>query len=154
MRWPIHSNRARFLDARCILALGLSPCYCCTGDLGSSFRMLQRPTAFIALQAIDSGALRAIAIRLKVQRWCRRSTACCSFCGSCVRRWLRRTLRRSAREVCPPKPYFAPLVGGAQADPLLCGKAFDGMALVEMTTNQPFPIERCHSGHELAMDRG
>jgi IS5 family transposase len=28
--------------------------------------------------------------------------ACCSCCGSSVSRWVRRTLRRSAREATPP----------------------------------------------------
>ena len=35
-----------------------------------------------------------------------------------------------------------PLVGGAEADSGLCGKGFEWLTLVEITTNQPFPTER------------
>lgn len=48
------------------------------------------------------GACSYRAMRRRVQRWCLRSTACCSCFGSSVRRWLRRTLRRSASAAGPP----------------------------------------------------
>ena len=54
------------------------------------------------LRKVEKGACSSRAMCLRCSRWWRRSMACCSCCGSSVRRWLRPTLRRSASEAGPP----------------------------------------------------
>jgi hypothetical protein len=90
---------------------------------------------------VERGAPTALAILLRVQRWCLRSTACrsCSDRASAA--------GCSERSVDPPERCdlltvsLQPLVGGTEADPSFCGKDFEGMALVKMTTNELFPTE-------------
>ena len=39
-----------------------------------------------------------------------------------------------------------PLVGSAQADSSLRGEMSQELSVLNMTMNQPFPTDRCHSG--------
>lgn len=60
------------------------------GFLGSRFLSRLSPRVFITCQTVERGALRAMAIRRSVQCWCHKYTACCSCCGSSVRRGPRK----------------------------------------------------------------
>jgi len=93
-------------------------------------------------------------MRRSVQRWCLRSTACCSCCGSSVRRWVRRIFYRSASAQCGCTALTEPrqpLDLAAQADPGLRSKVFDRDAIIKMPTDQTFPTERCQAGIGVAM---
>jgi len=69
---------------------------------GSRFRSRRRPRRRIARARVVIGTSSSRAILLRVHRWCLGSTACGRCCGSGVRRWVRRTLRRSASAAGPP----------------------------------------------------
>ena len=78
-------------------------------------------------RSTDRGALRALTLLRGVQRWCRRSTASCSRCGSSVRRWLRRTLSRSARDATRPVRYRASYFSALRRlIPACAARAFSG----------------------------
>jgi hypothetical protein len=44
-----------------------------------------------------------------------------------------------------------PLVGGAEADPRLGGQDCEGLSLINVSTQQPFPAEGCLPGVRVGM---
>jgi len=123
-----------------------------TGSLGCRFLSRPRPIDLSQRPVVESGTARALAMRRIVQRSWRSALACCCCCGLSVRRWLRRTLRRSTSAAAPPERNLAShLYAVRRLIPTWAGQISQRDALVNVSTYKPFPADGCQPGIRVGM---